>query len=68
MNVIKGIFKRGDGGSGVINANKALQTTQTARWSFSLFLSQNGLRVSQVVLPVVTARYGRLNAGVSAIA
>jgi len=46
-------------------ANKALQMTQTALGNFGIFLSHNGLRVWHGSLPVVTARFGQLSAGVS---
>ena len=46
-------------------ANKALQKTQTALSSFGIFLSHNGLVPVCGLLPVVTARFGLLSAGVS---
>ena len=45
-------------------ANKALQKTQTALGSLSIFLSPNGLLPRHAVLPVIMARFGLLSAGV----
>jgi len=45
-------------------ANKALQKTQTALFSFSIRLSHNGLLPRHAVLHVIMARFGLLSAGV----
>ena len=49
----------------ILNANKALQPTNTALASFSIRLSHNGLVPRQGALPVVTAQCWRLKASVS---
>ncbi len=46
-------------------ANKALQQTKPALASFGIFLSHNGLLSCVGSLPVVTARFWLLKAGVS---